>query len=107
MNWRQHEAEIKADAPNMQHRLHNESFQFWYRSIVLTLLSALIAGISAVIVFQWNNSVDMASVKVQLAGINATIAGVPEMKQDIAVLKESNEDLKRRMEVYEGVRAVK
>jgi cell division protein FtsB len=107
MNWRQHEAEIKADAPHMAKRVHEESFQFWYRGIVMLLLSALVTMIGTVIVFQWQNAVDMAAVKVQLAGINTTIAGVPEMKQDLAVLKESNDDLKRRMEVYEGVRAVK
>jgi len=104
MNWRMQDKDSKAPHDDDHAR---ESFNFWYRSIVMALLTTVLAGIGAVIVFQWDNSVDMASVKVQLASINVTVSGVPEMKQDIAVLKESNADLKRRMEVYEGVRSVK
>ncbi len=88
-------------------RTREESFQFWYRSIVLALLTAGIMGIAAIIAFQWDNSVDMAAVKVQLAAINTTMAAVPINQRDIAVLKQSNEDLKRRMENYEGVRNLK
>ena len=88
-------------------RSRDESFQFWYRSIVLALLPCILAAVGEDIHLQWNQSVAMAGVQKDVQEIRAQLADVPGMKTDVALLKIQQADAARRLDVLENNREMR
>ena len=89
-----------------------DSFQFWYRAIVLTLLPTILSLLCAGVWMVWGQSVRSAEQTVVMAGVQsdvatlrAQLADVPTMRVELARLKQGDDDISRRMDVLEGHRS--
>ena len=88
-------------------RTRDESFQFWYRAIVLCLLPIILGAVSEDIHLQWSQSIAVAEVQSDVQQIRASLADLPRMKTDVELLKVQQADAARRLDVLENNRELR
>lgn len=114
-----------ADEPHRneveQHRNNDESFQWWYRALMLMLVSFAIAGVKMILSNQVDQSIKQQEVASQIIAARADIsdirvqlADIPKMKETIATMRAQMDDNRAQMhdnraaiEVLQGHRSAR
>lgn len=84
-----------------------DSFQFWYRAIVLTCLPLLISGLAGVGYLLWHLTLESAKTNKDIQELRVELADLPQMRQDIYTLQVQVNINRRWIELQQNLRSMK